>query len=141
MSEKPVPDITPNNREFFEGCAQGELRIRLCHNCGARFRFAHGWCPQCWSSDIGWEVASGRGSITHVTVVYQPPLPAFEPQLPYALVLVELDDGVRMMGNVIGCDPESVRIGLPVEVFYEPRGEVMIPQFRPAGDGSATRRE
>jgi uncharacterized OB-fold protein len=137
---KPLPDITAINRAYFEGCAAGELRIRLCHACDARFRFAHGWCPECWSADIGWVAASGRGTVSHLTIIHQAPYPAFEADVPYVLALIDLDEGVRMMANVVNCDPEDVRIGMAVIVCFERRGEISLPQFRPTPDGPAAHR-
>ena len=132
MSEKPVPEVSELNRDYFEGCARGELRIRSCNACGARFRFAHALCPECWSADLGFEQASGQAKVTHFTVVHQAPVPAFQAESPYVLAMVELDEGVRMMTNVVGCDPESVAIGMKVAVRFEARGEVRIPVFAPA---------
>jgi uncharacterized OB-fold protein len=129
MTAKPVPEITDFNRPYFEGCAQGELRVRTCRRCHHRFRFSHYLCPNCWSDDLGWEPVSGRGTVTHFTVVHQAPYPSFEADAPYVIVLVELEVGVRMMGNLLQCDPEEVRIGLPVRAVYEARGDVSLPMF------------
>lgn len=132
MSEKPVPEITGLNRDYFEGCAQGELRVRRCHACGERFRFAHAWCPQSWSEDLGWERASGLASVSHFTIVHQAPVPAFQAESPYVLAMVELDEGVRMMTNIVGCPPQDVCIGMRVAVRFEARGETALPVFAPA---------
>jgi uncharacterized OB-fold protein len=131
MSDKPVPAITDYNREYFEGCAAGELRIRNCRACDSKFRFAHAWCPQCWSVDLTWETASGRAKVTHFTVVHQAPSAAFQAEAPYVLALVELAEGVRMMTNVVDCDPQTVHVGMPVLVAFEQRGEVSLPVFSP----------
>jgi uncharacterized OB-fold protein len=121
--------ITPMNQLYFEGCALGELRLRRCTKCQALFRFAHEWCPSCWGLDLDWVKASGRGKVTHFSVVHQPPSDAFE--TPYVLALIELVEHVRMMSNV-QCEPSAVRIGLPVRVIFEQRGEVYLPMFVPA---------
>ena len=128
MTDKPIPKVTELNRPYFEGCAQGELRLRVCLRCEARFRFAHAWCPRCWSPELAWEQASGLGKVSHFSVVYQPPSDAFE--VPYVLALIELSEGVTMMSNV-KCKPDEVRIGLPVRVTFEKRGEVYLPMFVP----------
>jgi uncharacterized OB-fold protein len=128
MTQLPVPEITEMNQLYFEGCAKGELRLRLCLACQARFRFAHEWCPQCWSRELGWDAASGLGTVSHYSIVHQAPSEAF--QTPYILALIELAEGVRMMSNV-RCDPNSVRIGLPVKVTFEKRGHVTLPMFVP----------
>jgi uncharacterized OB-fold protein len=131
MSAKPKPDIHALNAPFWEGTAKGELRIRHCASCGARFRFTHAWCPSCWSSVIGWEVASGRGTVATYSVVHLAPYAAFADIAPYVLALVDLEEGVRMMCNIVDCDPREVRIGMPVSVQFEDRGGTALPQFRP----------
>jgi uncharacterized OB-fold protein len=132
MTPKPIPDITDYNRPYFEGCSQGELRIRRCERCAETFRFAHYLCPNCWSDQMSWEPASGRGVVTHYTVVHQPPYDAYEDVAPYVIVLVQLEEGVRMMSNLVGCPPETARVGLPVKVTFEQRREVTLPFFTPA---------
>jgi len=128
MTDKPAPRVTDMNQLYFEGCAKGELRLRRCGSCHALFRFAHEWCPKCWSLELGWIRASGLGKVSHFSVVHQPPSDAFE--TPYVLALIELDEGVRMMSNV-KCEPDTVRIGLPVRVTFEQRGQVSLPMFVP----------
>ena len=125
----PVPDVDEVNRLYFEGTAQGELRVRHCRSCGTLFRFAHAWCPACWSDDLDYKVASGKGTIETFTVVYQAPYPAFEDKIPYVIALIELAEGVRMMSNVVGCEPEDMAIGAAVKVVYEARGPLMLPMF------------
>jgi len=127
----PVPDIDDVNRLYFEGTASGELRIRHCRSCGKLFRFAHAWCPECWSQDLDFKVASGRGWVETFTVVHQAPYPSFEDRIPYVIALIELDEGVRIMSNIVDCDPGEVEIGLPVAVTFEERDLVMIPMFTP----------
>lgn len=129
MTMKPLPEITDFNTPYFQGAAQGELRVRKCLRCAARFRFTHYLCPNCWSDELGYETVSGRGTITHFCIVYQAPYPSFEPDCPYVIVLVELDEGVRMMSNLVGCPPEEARIGARVQVTFEQRGPVTLPMF------------
>jgi uncharacterized protein len=128
---KPVPTITDMNRPYFEGTALGELRVRHCARCGARFRFAHEWCPECWNLDIGWEKVSGRGIVSNFSVIHQAPYPAFDDMAPYVLALIQLTEGVRMMSNVIGCDPGDVHVGMPVSVTFEKREGIALPMFKP----------
>jgi len=128
---KPVPDVTALNREYFEGCAAGELRVRHCPKCDAVFRFSYTWCPECWSPEIDYRVASGKATVTHFSVVHRAPYEAFDEEVPYVVALVDLEEGVRMMCNVIGCAPDSVHIGMKVKVCFEQRGDVTIPQFTP----------
>lgn len=127
----PQPRITPANLAYFEGTAQGELRYRECPDCTARFRFIAEWCPECWSTKPDWKVASGRATVTHFTIVHQAPDESFA--TPYVLALVDLAEGVRMMTNIVGCEPDEVHIGMPVKVSFVPRGEVTLPMFVPVG--------
>jgi uncharacterized OB-fold protein len=129
MTTKPLPEITDFNEPYFAGTALGELRIRKCVRCDTRFRFNHYLCPSCWSDQLTWEVASGRGRITHFCVIHHAPYPSFEDVCPYVIVLVELEEGVRMMSNLVGCSPEAARIGTPVQVTFEQRGPVTLPMF------------
>ena len=79
--------------------------------------------------DLDFVVTAGRGTIETFTVVHQAPYESFEDRIPYVIALIELDEGVRMMSNIVGCDPGDVRIGLPVKVTFEERGRVMLPMF------------
>lgn len=130
---KPVPTVNAVNREYFEGTSIGELRVRHCTRCGARFRFLSQWCPQCWSLDLDWERTSGCATVTHYTVVHQPPIEAFE--TPYVLALVDLDEGVRMMTNIVNCAPQEVSIGMRVRVTFQARDDIMLPMFEPVPGG------
>lgn len=136
MSQKPYPEISPLNHAYFEGNMLGELRLRRCLACAARFRFAHDLCPICWSPALGWDKAAGRGKISHFSIVHQAPSPAFAQDIPYVIALIELDENVRMMSNITGCAPEEIHIGMAVEVYFEPRGDTSIPLFRPASTGT-----
>jgi hypothetical protein len=110
------------NELFYEGCSLGELRIRVCRKCQARFHFAYEWCPNCYSLKLSYEVASGRGKVSHFCVCHVAPYPEFEEFSPYILALIELHEGVRIMSNVLDCPMEEIRVGLPVVVRFETRG-------------------
>lgn len=129
---RPVPLLHDMNRLFYEGCGLGELRIRRCTRCAARFHFAYEWCPKCWSLELSYDRASGHGVVSHFCVVHQSPYPAFDDVSPYILALIELAEGVRIMSNVVACPLEDIRVGLPVVVRFEQRGEVTLPMFTPA---------
>lgn len=127
-----MPEVTPVNQLFWDGTAIEELRIRCCKACGARFRFVSEWCPECWSTDLDWQAASGFGKVVALTVVHMAPYESVAARVPYVLALVHLDEGPTMMSNIIECDPASVTISMPVRVTFEDRGELKLPQFRPA---------
>lgn len=119
---RPMPLLHKMNELFYEGCAKGELRIRFCPKCKARFHFTSEWCPYCYSQKLSYEKASGRGKVSHFTVCHTSPYPEFDEFTPYILALIELDEGVRMMSNVLDCSIERIRVGLRVKVRFETRG-------------------
>jgi uncharacterized OB-fold protein len=127
----PVPD--EDTRPFWEGCKRRELLMQRCAECG-RFRFyPRRMCPQCQSVAGEWVPVSGNGTIYSRVLVHPPVLPAFADRVPYAVVLVELDEdpSLRLVGNVLDCPPEEVRIGRPVQVvFQDVSEEIALPQWR-----------
>lgn len=128
--EKPVPTPTLETRPYWEGCARHELLIQRCDACGNHQFFPRLYCSSCFSDRVGWTRASGRATILSFTVVRRPVSPAFADEVPYVVALVTLEEGPTMMTNIVGCEPEALRVGMPVEVTFENRGDVSIPQFR-----------
>jgi uncharacterized OB-fold protein len=130
---KPLPQANDATRHFWAGCAAGRFEIQCCRRCGHRQfppRFA---CAACHATELDWQATSARGTVYSFTVVHRAPLDAFRADVPYVVAIVELEEGVRAMMNVRGIDPAAVRIGLPVEIFFEPTrdGEPPLPQARP----------
>ncbi len=129
---RPLPAVDEESRGFWEACARHELRLQRCAACRAFRHPPRAVCPACLSSDLEWARASGQGTVYSFTVTHQNHAPGFRERLPYVLAVVELDEGVRLMTNVVGCDPETVRIGLPVEVEWDDVGpDASLPVFRP----------
>jgi uncharacterized OB-fold protein len=126
-----MPDISPMSQPYWEGTKSGELRLRRCNACGTLFRFVRALCPSCWSNDLGWIAARGTGVVIARAIVATAPYPSMEGRAPYVLALIELEEGVTMMANVLDCDPSEVFIGMSVTCFFEQRGDVALPQFRP----------
>lgn len=132
---KPLPHANATTRPFWDGCTAGRFDVQCCRTCRhLQFppRFA---CTACRGTDFEWRKSSGLGTVYSYTVVHRAPLEAFKADVPYVLALVELEEGVRAMMNVRDVDPQAVRIGLPVEVFFEPTGDGTppLPQARPRG--------
>lgn len=129
---RPQPRIDDLNRPFYEGLAAGELRLQRCTSCGLlRYPIAS-ICPDCLGRDAVWEKLSGRATVYSTVVFHQVYDPAFADQVPYNVAIVELDEGPRLMSNVIGVDPASVVVGDPVDVVFTEVGDgVFIPQFVP----------
>lgn len=121
------------DRAFFEAAARGELLYQRCAaGCGHRQFHPRLLCTAC-GGDVEWATASGRGLVHTFTIVRQNGQAPFRDQLPYVVAMVDLDEGVRMMGNLTGCPVEGVRIGLPVEAYAVECGEgLAVPFWRPA---------
>lgn len=129
---RPIPDPDGTQRPFFEAAARGELRYQRCADCGHAQFYPRATCTACGASP-GWAVASGRATVHTFTVVRQNFAAPFKDELPYVVAMVELEEGVRMMGNVTGCAPEAVHIGMAVEPYAVECGEgLAVPFWRPA---------
>jgi uncharacterized OB-fold protein len=128
----PSPEISPELAEFWAATTQGRLLLRRCLACRAAIWYPRPACPFCHSADTAWEQASGRGIIYTYTVVRRG-AGAYK-DAPYVLAYVELDEGPRMMTNIVDCDFGALEIGLPVEVVFHLAGAgAALPRFRPAG--------
>ena len=132
-----MPAITHDNSFFFEGAARGELLIQRCESCGTLRHPPRPGCPKCRSLDWGTVVSSGKGTVFSFVVVHYPQVAAFEYPLP--VVLVELEEGTRLVSNIAGVEASEVRIGMPVEVDFATYAEgLTLPVFRPAvGEGAS----
>ncbi len=126
----PVPHPSQWSQPFWDGCAMGELRYQRCASCGQALFNPGPICRRCRSRDLHWQVSQGKGTVYSWTISWQPPSPGFE--VPYAPVIVDLDEGYQMLSNVIDCDTADVVVGLDVEASFHPVGEgVSLPYFRP----------
>jgi uncharacterized OB-fold protein len=131
---KPLPEITPESRPFWEACRRHELVVQRCRACGALQHYPRGVCAACWTAELEWRPASGRGTVYTFTVTRRSQAPGFKDALPYVLAWVELEEGVQMLTNVVECDPDRVAIGMPVRVVFEDvTAEVSLPRFAPIG--------
>jgi uncharacterized OB-fold protein len=132
---RPRPVINRDNAGFWEGVAEHRLLIQRCGGCGTlRFPWLPG-CGRCGSPDWDTVGATGSGSVFSYVVMHHPPFPAFDP--PFAVGLVELTEGVRIVSNVVGVPHDEVRIGMPVELeFTCVDGEFELPVFRAAEGGA-----
>ncbi|WP_214325619.1 Zn-ribbon domain-containing OB-fold protein [Nonomuraea sediminis] len=130
---KPVPRPTPETRPFWDGAAAGQLRIQRCLACERHYFYPRPGCPRCGSDQVEWVTASGRGTL-YSYVINHRPAPGFEDETPYAIAVVELEEGVRMMTNLVGIEPtpENLPLDLPLRVVFEQRGEVWIPLWEVA---------
>ena len=130
--DKPMPAITEEGAPYWEGCRAGELRLQRCTAC-ERLRFPPSvLCPHCLAEGGEWVALSGRGMIYSFIVVHRPQHPAFFDDVPYNVAIVELEEGLRLHTNIVGCANEELRVGLPLEVVFDRvNDEVTLPRFRP----------
>jgi len=129
---RPRPVLEGFTADFYEHCARRDLRFQRCSTCGAWRHPPRVLCAVCGSTRWSWEPSSGHGQVFSWTVVHQPMHPAFASLVPYAVVVVETTEGVRVVSNLCDAGPEVLRLGLPVEVAYERLDEELtLPMFRP----------
>jgi uncharacterized OB-fold protein len=129
---KPLPQISPEMAPFFEAAHRHELVVQQCTGCRALRFPARTICSRCLGREATWVPASGRGTVFSFAVMHQAVHPGFAAEVPYPVVVVQLDEGVRLLSNLVDCALAEVRIGLPVEVVFEDvTADVTLPKFRP----------
>ena len=129
---KPVPVPTKETQPYWDGCKQHELRVQKCATCNHHQFYPRLYCTVCMSDQIEWVKASGRAKVLSYTIVHRPVTQAFSGDVPYVVAMVTLAEGPQMMTNIVGCEPEKVHIGMPVQVTFEDwTEEISIPKFKP----------
>ena len=129
---RPLPEPDAVTRPFWEAAAQGRLLYQRCAACSHRQFYPRAVCTACGATPE-WAEASGRGTVYTFTVVRQYGAPPFASELPYVVAIVELEEGVRMMGNLTGCPVDEVRVGLPVQAYAVRAAEAIgVVFWRPA---------
>lgn len=134
---KPLPKSDPVTAPFWDSVNRGQLEIQRCDDCRSFIFYPRAMCPSCGSRKLTWTPVSGRGRIYSLTIVHRPTSNAFKADAPYVVALVELDEGCRLMSNIVGVepDPARVRIGMAVEVVYDRVTDgTTLPKFRPSAD-------
>ena len=125
----PLPQPTALSEPFWEACREGRLIVQRCADCGAYVFIPQPCCGSCMSANLEWVESSGRGTLYSHTTVHRPQQPSFE--VPYTVVVVELEEGWFMLSNLVGVEPDEIRVGLPLEVCFEERSEeITLPLFR-----------
>ncbi|HVT71233.1 MAG TPA: Zn-ribbon domain-containing OB-fold protein [Trebonia sp.] len=129
---KPQPVPTPETQPYWDGCAAGELRIQRCLDCGEPYFYPRPLCPSCGSGHVEWFTASGRATLYSYVINHQP-APGFEDDAPYAIAVVQLAEGPRMMTSITGvpATPEALVLDMPLRVTFEERGAIALPVFTP----------
>ncbi|MFP6697163.1 MAG: Zn-ribbon domain-containing OB-fold protein [Alphaproteobacteria bacterium] len=133
---RPLPKpMTPEAKPYWEGLREGKLMLPECNDCGKAFFYPRIACPNCHSRNVGWVQASGKGKLYSFQIAYRALNPAFKIPPPYVLAMVELEEGPRLMSNLINveADPDVIKCDMAVEVVFEKQtDEVTIPLFQPA---------
>lgn len=133
MTERPLPTIYDETRFYWDGAKEGKLLLNACVPCGDKVYFPpRPFCPTCGSRDVKVTEASGKGRL-YSYIINQMPAPGYEP--PFTVAVVMLEEGVKMVSNILDCpaDPEALELDMPLEVTFEQRGNIAVPQFKPAG--------
>lgn len=126
---EPYPSLT--SRPFWEACKQGKLTYQRCRSCGGATWSPAYACSHCYSTDLEWAESSGKGEVFSWTVVWRPQTPDFT--VPYAAVVMRMDDGYDFLSNMIGCEPDDIHIGMRAEVvFHRLNDDVTLPYFVPS---------
>jgi uncharacterized OB-fold protein len=132
-SPRALPQLQGLTREFYDWCGKGELRFQRCASCRAWRHVPREMCPRCGSFDWGWAPSTGHGTVYSWTTIERPMHPAFADAVPYAVVVIEMDEGVRLASRVVDRDPRELSVGLTVTVVFDQVGDgVTLPVFRHA---------
>src|SRR5690349_7859906 len=126
---KPKP--TPETQHFWDGTRDGELRLQRCDACANVYFPPRPFCPKCASRKVSWFKASGKG-VLYSYIIHHRPAPGFTP--PYSIAVVQLDEGPRMMTNIVNCPqtPQALQLDMPVEVvFTKMSDQIALPLFQP----------
>jgi uncharacterized OB-fold protein len=123
----PTPDA--ETQPYWDATREHRLLIKRCGACGRPHWYPRPFCPHCWSEDVAWEEASGLGTLYTWSVVRRNDLPPFGERVPYITAVVDLDEGPRMLSNLVGVDEAEVRIGMRLEVRWQADGDDVLPVF------------
>jgi hypothetical protein len=135
MSEiQPPPTPQPDSltQAYWDACRNERLEVSVCNGCNHHFLPPGPCCPKCWAAELSTLAVSGSGRIFSYVVyrrTYHPGMPA-----PYVVALVELDEGPRLISNIVRCEPGEVEIDMPVRLRFEPAGDFLLPRFEPCSD-------
>ena len=134
-----LPQPTPETQPYFDALKNHTLMIQRCDACARAYFYPRPFCPDCFSFDTEWFQASGRGTLYSFVINYRPP-PGFGAE-PYVIAVVELEEGPRMMTNLVGVepDPDEISCDMPVEIVYDDvTDEITLPKFRPMDTNTDT---
>jgi uncharacterized protein len=120
VAGRGVGPETLDSAPYWAATREQDLQLQRCRACGRFTFYPRVICPSCGQSELEWTTASGRGTVWSFSVVHRAVSQAFKASVPYVVALVELEEGPRMMSNIVDCDPDDIAIGQQVEVVWEP---------------------
>ena len=128
---KPLPELKGLNKEFYDHCKAHNLSFQRCLSCRTWRHVPRDMCDECGSDQWEWAKSSGKGKIFSWTVVHRALHPSFKEDIPYGVAIVEMDEGVRIVSQVVDCPTDEIRLGMPVTIVYDDvTPEVTLPKFR-----------
>ena len=128
----PIPKPTPETQPYWDATKRHVLMIQRCDGCGEHYFYPRPLCPRCFSRAVSWVQVSGKGRLHTYTINYRPPR-TFPTQSPLIIAIIELDEGPRLMSNIVGAepDPAKLRCDAKVEVVFEDLTDaITLPKFR-----------
>ena len=129
---RPEPPESDASQPFWNATRVGQYLLQWCTHCELAIHFPRAVCPHCLGDALEWRPSPGRGVVYAVTVEHRAQDPRMRSRVPYAVALIDLDEGVRVMSNVVGCEPDDVRVGMVVTIDWEPLPDGRrLPQFTP----------
>lgn len=129
---RPIPKLRGEEQVYFSEAKAGRLVYQFCMDCGTNIFYPRSVCTSCMSESLEYRPSSGKGVIYSFTTLHLPGHPAFKDEVPYTVVLVTLEEGVRVLADLADCGPDEVHVDMPVEVFFEDvNEEFTVPRFRP----------
>jgi uncharacterized OB-fold protein len=132
MTDRPLPDVGAAGAPFWAAARDHRLVVQHCPRCDRFQHFPRAWCTNCLNEELEFVDASGDGTIYSFTVIRRAANPTFAGRVPYVYALVDLDEGVRVTTNIVGCDASDVRVGQRVRVCFEDVDDAhSLPVFTP----------
>jgi uncharacterized OB-fold protein len=129
---KPLPQPNPDTKPFWDGCSRHELRFQKCISCGHIRWPASIICPTCYSREVEWIRASGKGTVYTYSVYHQAFHPSFKKDIPYVTAIIALEEGPHFLSNIVGCNPDEVYCDMPVVVTWQDIDKAFsLPKFKP----------
>jgi uncharacterized protein len=130
--QKPVPIPDEASQPFYDGAKEHRLMIQQCATCGVVIWPVKSRCDNCMQPTVNWVQASGKATLYSFVLMHQVYHPGFASEVPYIIAQVDLEEGLRILTNLVDCSSSDLQIGMPIEVTFEViTDEVTLPKFRP----------